>query len=234
MVTNVLYLLSHLKAKYLAWDPDLQPKLFSLTGVAKGTFQFTLKETPSPCGTLICVNLQHEECSKEQCNIQRVIGEENVPEVTSLKFGCCHDPLDWSKEHARIRLMSKLKQFRRLGVGEQRMTGNPRSFMPPRYSSQMLWLRLHSSVCLSSWTLCCFFPSIPIIKLAHLHCKDTVTEQLSLEFEILRCWTRGAPQHVSFFVLCHLYQLPLSVPTVLFTAFSDRQQHYNKIILQVL
>lgn len=98
------------------------------------------------------MNLQHEECVKEQCNIQRVMGEENVPEVTFLKLGCCHGPLDWSKEHVRIRLMSKLKLLRRLRVGEQRMTGNPSSFMPPRYSSQMLWLRLHSSVCIGSWT----------------------------------------------------------------------------------
>lgn len=40
------------------------------------------------------VNLQHEEYVKEQCNIQRVMGEENVPEDTILKFRCCHGPLD--------------------------------------------------------------------------------------------------------------------------------------------
>lgn len=40
------------------------------------------------------MTLQHEECAKEQCDMQRVMGEENVPEVTVLKFGCCHGPLD--------------------------------------------------------------------------------------------------------------------------------------------
>lgn len=51
---HVLCLLSDLMAKCLAWDSHSQPNLFSVTEVANGTFQFILKETPSPRGTLIC------------------------------------------------------------------------------------------------------------------------------------------------------------------------------------
>lgn len=39
-----------------------------------------------------------------QCNIQTVMWEENLPEVTFLRFGCCHGPLEWSKEQAYVKI----------------------------------------------------------------------------------------------------------------------------------
>lgn len=86
-----------------------------------------------------------------------------------------------------------------------------------------------------------FFSSIPIIRLVNLHCNDTLIQHLSLEpvsklssrfwyVELGKggssgCLIFSSPPFVSVTCICAHNFLPKPV--------SDRQLHYNEIILQI-